>query len=154
MILQGKLKPTNCDIHNCKTSRLSFIAFFLSPSNIYPWHTHTPIYNPLVILTQHNLLSAAVLGNGVYFAVDASYSAKPTYSPLDLATGMRYMYLARVLVGDYTVGKEGLLVPPNKHNPTDPTDAFDTVVDQEPNPKIFVTFYDWQCYPEYLITFQ
>ena len=92
-------------------------------------------------------------GNGVYFAVHASYSARPTFSPLDLATGMRYMYLARVLVGDYTVGRKGLLVPPNKHNPNDPTDAFDTVVDQNPNPKIFVTFYDWQCYPEYLIAF-
>ena len=73
---------------------------------------------------------------------------------MDFATGMRYMYLARVLVGDYAMGKKGLLVPPSKQNPNDPTDAFDTVVDQNPNPKIFVTFYDWQCYPEYLIAFK
>ena len=106
-----------------------------------------------MILTQCNLLSAGAHGNGVYFAVDASYSARPTFSPLDLATGLRYMYLAKVLVGDYTVGTKGLLVPPNKHNPNDPIEAFDTVVDQIPNPKIFVTFYDWQCYPEYLIAF-
>ena len=84
-----------------------------------------------------------MLGNGVYFAADASYSAKPTYSPLDPTTGMKYMYLARVLVGDYAVGTKGLLVPPSKQNPNDPTDAFDTVVDKNPNPKIFVTFYDW-----------
>ena len=92
-------------------------------------------------------------GNGVYFAIHASYSAKPTYSPPD-PSGMRYMYLARVLAGDYTVGKQGLVVPPNKKNPNDPTETYDTVVDQIPNPTIFVTFYDWQCYPEYLITFQ
>ena len=99
------------------------------------------------------MLSAAVHGNGVYFAVDASYSARSTYSPPD-PSGKRYMYLARVLVGDYTVGRKGLIVPPNKQNPNDPTEAFDTVVDQNPNPAIFVTFYDWQCYPDYLITFQ
>ena len=154
MISQGKSPQTATFTPSCKKSRHSFIAFFLSPSKIFAWHTHTPTYNSIVILTQYNLLSAARHGNGVYFAVDASYSASPTYSPPDPTTGMRYMYLARVLVGDYTVGKEGLRVPPNKLNPNDPTDAFDTVVDQDPNPKIFVTFYDWQCYPDYLIAFQ
>ena len=49
---------------------------------------------------------------------------------------MRYMYVARVLYGDYTVAKQGLLVPPSKEDPNDLTDAFDTVVDQLPNPEI------------------
>ena len=62
------------------------------------------------------------------------------------------MYLARVLVGEYTVGRTGLLTPPPKDQ--DPTDTFDSVVDQIPDPGIFVAFYDWQCYPEYLITFK
>ena len=91
-------------------------------------------------------------GIGVYFALDAAYSARSTYSPPDVY-GYRYMYLTRVLVGEYTVGRQGLLTPPAK-NPNDPTDTFDSVVDQIPNPGIFVVFYDWQCYPEYLITFQ
>ena len=90
-------------------------------------------------------------GNGVYFARDASYSARSNYSPADF-TGQRYMYLTRVLVGEYAVGRQGLLTPPPK-NPNDPTVLFDSVVDQNPNPAIFVVFYDWQCYPEYLITF-
>ena len=64
------------------------------------------------------------------------------------------MYLTRVLVGEYTVGRQGLLTPPAKNPTVDPTDTFDSVVDQNPNPTIFVVFYDWQCYPEYLITFQ
>ena len=91
-------------------------------------------------------------GNGVYFALDASYSAISTYSPPD-AYGLRYMYLTKVLVGEYTVGRQGLLTPPAK-NPSDPTDTYDSMVDQTANPRIFVVFYDWQCYPEYLITFQ
>ena len=89
----------------------------------------------------------------MYFAVQASYSARSTFSPPN-SSGMKYMYLARVLTGEYTVGKSGIRVPPSKQNPNDPTEAFDTVVDQIPNPNIFVTFYDWQCYPEYLISFQ
>lgn len=63
------------------------------------------------------------------------------------------MYLARVLVGEYTVGQQGLLAPPPK-DINDPTVVYDTVVDQDPNPNVFVAFYDWQCYPDFLITFQ
>ena len=63
------------------------------------------------------------------------------------------MYLTRVLVGEYTVGKKGILTPPVK-DPSNLTDSYDTVVDDVSNPSIFVVFYDWQCYPEYLITFQ
>ena len=55
-------------------------------------------------------------------------------------------------MGEYTVGRLGLLTPPPKDQ--DPTDTFDSVVDQIPDPGIFVAFYDWQCYPEYLITFK
>jgi len=100
----------------------------------------------------YKYFSATVYGNGVYFALEASYSAGTTYSPPDMS-GCRYMYLTRVLVGEYTLGRRGLLTPPPK-NPVDPTDIYDSVVDQVPNPRIFVVFYDWQCYPEYLITFQ
>ena len=90
-------------------------------------------------------------GNGVYFARDASYSASTTYSPPD-ATGNRYMYLARVLAGEYTKGRQGMITPPPKGS--DATDAYDAVVDNPTNPTIFVVFYDNQCYPDYLITFK
>ena len=90
-------------------------------------------------------------GNGVYFARDASYSARTTYSPPD-ATGNRYMYLARVLVGEYTTGRQGMITPPPKGS--DATDVYDTVVDNPTDPTIFVVFYDNQCYPDYLITFK
>lgn len=58
-----------------------------------------------------------------------------------------------VLVGEYTDGRRGLITPPPK-SPDNVTDTYDTVVDKLSDPSIFVAFYDWQCYPEYLITFQ
>jgi hypothetical protein len=42
---------------------------------------------------------------GVYFAVDASYSIDDTYSRLD-SQGNKCMYLARVVVGDCCVGND------------------------------------------------
>ncbi|KAJ7345858.1 hypothetical protein JRQ81_001808 [Phrynocephalus forsythii] len=56
---------------------------------------------------------AAVYGKGTYFAVHAQYSAHDTYSAPD-ANGTKHMYLARVLVGEYTVGRQGLIVPTSK----------------------------------------
>ena len=91
-------------------------------------------------------------GKGVYFAETADYSARSQFSPPGF-TGLRHMYLARVLVGEYTVGKPDIIVPPPKTK-ADPRDTFDSVVDQIHNPGIFVVFHDSQCYPEYLITFQ
>ena len=90
-------------------------------------------------------------GNGVYFARDASYSTQNKYSPPD-ATGHRCMYLARVLAGEYTEGRQGMITPPPKGS--DATDVYDTVVDNRTDPTIFVVFYDNQCYPDYLITFK
>lgn len=97
-------------------------------------------------------LTAAYFGNGTYFAVNASYSAHDTYSQPD-ASGMKYMYLARVLVGEYCVGSKGLVVP-NQKNATDPTDLYDSVTDNLKKPTLFVIFNDIQAYPEYLITFK
>ncbi|KAM9438759.1 protein mono-ADP-ribosyltransferase PARP15-like isoform 2-T2 [Salvelinus alpinus] len=92
----------------------------------------------------------AAIGNGSYFAVDSSYSAN-VYSKAD-AQGIKCMYLARVLVGDYTRGQEGLIVPPAKPSGKD-DDLYDSVTDNTSNPTMFVIFSDVQAYPEYLITF-
>ncbi|XP_049670417.1 protein mono-ADP-ribosyltransferase PARP14-like isoform X2 [Accipiter gentilis] len=96
--------------------------------------------------------NAASIGNGTYFAVDASYSAQDAYSRPD-TNGRRYMYLARALTGQYCAGSKGLITPPPK-NPADPTDLYDSVVDNVNNPTMFVIFNDIQAYPEYLITFR
>ena len=114
-------------------------------------------------------------GRGVYFAKDASYSAQHVRyagsggrESFNLARrrgrgsgavhggsggGVRFMYLARVLVGQYCLGNPSMIVPPPK-DPSRPDVLHDSAVDQLQNPNIFVIFFDNQCYPEYLITFQ
>ncbi|XP_072197855.1 protein mono-ADP-ribosyltransferase PARP14-like isoform X2 [Excalfactoria chinensis] len=97
-------------------------------------------------------MNAATYGNGTYFAVDAAYSAQDTYSRPD-SNGRKYMYLARVLTGEFCAGSKGLATPPPKCS-ADPTDLYDSVVDDMASPKMFVIFNDIQAYPEYLITFR
>ncbi|KAI5099590.1 poly [ADP-ribose] polymerase 14 isoform X2, partial [Silurus meridionalis] len=92
-------------------------------------------------------MHGAMYGNGVYFAVDPNYSAQG-YSKPDI-NGHKRMYLARVLVGDSTTGKAGLLAPPAKNSTG--TEQYDSVTDRQQS--MFVIFHDIYAYPEYLITF-
>ncbi|XP_023202148.1 poly [ADP-ribose] polymerase 14-like [Xiphophorus maculatus] len=92
---------------------------------------------------------AAVFGKGVYFAVNAKYSATK-YSLAD-ESGLKRLYMARVITGRYTVGSSTMKAPPPRG--TDPTDCFDSLVNCQVQPVIFVIFHDDQAYPEYLITF-
>uniref|UniRef100_A0A7N6BPQ8 Poly [ADP-ribose] polymerase n=1 Tax=Anabas testudineus TaxID=64144 RepID=A0A7N6BPQ8_ANATE len=93
---------------------------------------------------------AAVYGKGVYFAVNADYSARH-FSPAD-ASGLRRLYVACVLTGRYTLGNANMKAPPPRG--TDPTDCFDSLVNNQQQPAMFVIFHDDQAYPEYLITFR
>ena len=61
------------------------------------------------------------------------------------------MYLARVLVGQYCVGNSSMIVPP-ANNKSRPEILYESVVDDQGNPSIFVVFCDNQSYPEYLTT--
>ncbi|NXO14020.1 PAR14 polymerase, partial [Oriolus oriolus] len=94
---------------------------------------------------------AANFGNGTYFAVNASYSAQNTYSKPD-GNGKKYMYLARVLVGEYSQGIKGAITPAPK-NASNSIDLFDSSTDNVSQPSMFIIFNDIQAYPEYLITF-
>lgn len=95
---------------------------------------------------------AAVYGNGTYFAVDPKYSAGSTYSKPD-TQGHKHMYLALVLVGEFTVGSQSMVVPPQR-NTGKSTDLYNSVVDNTSNPTMFIIFSDVQAYPEYHIVFQ
>ncbi|XP_067891260.1 protein mono-ADP-ribosyltransferase PARP14-like [Heterodontus francisci] len=96
--------------------------------------------------------NATACGNGTYFAVNANYSAQETYSRTD-SNGWKYMYRARVLTGLYCRGVGGMVTPPPK-NSANPTDLYDSVVDNVQAPSMFIIFNDIQAYPEYLITFK
>uniref|UniRef100_A0A672TM58 Poly [ADP-ribose] polymerase n=1 Tax=Strigops habroptila TaxID=2489341 RepID=A0A672TM58_STRHB len=96
-------------------------------------------------------MHAANFGNGTYFAVKASYSANAIFSTPDTG-GKKYMYLARVLVGEYSQGTKGSITPAAK-NASNATDLFDSSTDNVRQPSMFIIFNDIQAYPEYLITF-
>uniref|UniRef100_A0A8C7HV76 Poly [ADP-ribose] polymerase n=1 Tax=Oncorhynchus kisutch TaxID=8019 RepID=A0A8C7HV76_ONCKI len=95
--------------------------------------------------------NAAMYGNGTYFAVSARYSASNTYSRPD-PQGQKYIFLCRVLTGDFTTGRQGMIVPPAKN--TTSAQLYDSVTDNLSGPSMFVVFNDIQAYPEYLITFR
>ncbi|XP_029931673.1 protein mono-ADP-ribosyltransferase PARP15-like [Myripristis murdjan] len=96
--------------------------------------------------------NATVYGVGTYFAVNASYSADPTYSK-PATDGTQLMFVARVLTGLYALGESEMRVPPPR-DPQHPHDRFDSVVDNVQKPSMFVVFHDNQAYPDYLITFK
>ncbi|XP_041110316.1 protein mono-ADP-ribosyltransferase PARP12-like [Polyodon spathula] len=86
-------------------------------------------------------------GKGSYFARDASYSHSYTVS----TSGHRIMFVARVLVGEATAGKNGYLRPPSKDGKN--TTFYDSCVDNKYNPSIFIIFEKHQIYPEYVIEY-
>lgn len=106
----------------------------------------------MLLIPYFLLFSATVYGHGTYFAVNASYSAKPTYSE-PAADGSRLMFVARVLTGIYTVGQSHMKVPPPRSD-LQPHDLCDSVVDDVDKPTMYVVFHDNQAYPDYLITFK
>ena len=93
--------------------------------------------------------SATAYGEGVYFAVNSSYSAQGYASPD--ASGHMRMYRSLVLTGDYTTGDSYMRVLPN--NPSNRGFPFDSAVDDPGSPNMFVVFLDNMAYPEYLVTF-
>ncbi|KAJ8609833.1 hypothetical protein CTAYLR_008111 [Chrysophaeum taylorii] len=89
-------------------------------------------------------------GRGVYFAVDADYSCFPKYSPPD-KDGVQNVFVCRIIVGRYTKGVADSVVPPALEG--NPNQRYDTTVDNEFHPSIFVTYNDHQAYPAYLVRF-
>jgi poly [ADP-ribose] polymerase 10/14/15 len=95
--------------------------------------------------------NATVYGEGVYFAVGAApWSIRDIYSPPD-EHGNKYMYLARVAVGEFCKGEEYTRVPPPQPGTNDLL-RYDTTVDNMGQPEMYVAYHDAQAYPEYLIT--
>ncbi len=60
------------------------------------------------------------------------------------------MFVALVLVGEYTRGRSSYVRPPPKGNSKT---LYDSCVDCESNPSIYVVFEKLQIYPEYLIEY-
>lgn len=122
----------------------------------------TKHYNLILLIYFYPLPPA-----GSYFARDAKYSSKFCHTTGKHSTTLqrhglappifaseppyKTMFLARVLVGEYTVGHPMYCRPPSKDASF--TNFYDSCVDDMANPKIYVIFDSNQIYPEYLIEF-
>ena len=95
--------------------------------------------------------SGAIWGKGTYFARDAKYRHAYTESKNDVLTNQiqRKMLPNRVIVGDWVKGAQGITKFPDceKHR------QYNSLVNDEKDPSIFVIQHSNQAYPAYLITY-
>lgn len=96
--------------------------------------------------------NATVYGQGVYFAVNSALSVQDQYSPPN-ADGYKFIFVSKVLTGDYTKGCHSIKTAPLKETGDIPL-RYDSVTDNITKPSMFVIFNDTQAFPEYLITCQ
>ncbi|NXR23197.1 PAR12 polymerase, partial [Cinclus mexicanus] len=87
-------------------------------------------------------------GKGIYFARDACYS----HAYCQATPQGHLMFVARVLVGDYVKGNADYVRPPKKS--ADKLWFYDSCVDDELNPSVFVVFEKHQIYPEYIVEYK
>ncbi|KAK3597792.1 hypothetical protein CHS0354_006160 [Potamilus streckersoni] len=94
-------------------------------------------------------------GHGVYFATNASYSARGWLAAGNQAPPpgtKQYIFYVSVCVGEYVQGNKDMRVLPAKDK-SKPTDTYDSAVNNVNNVEEIVIFNDTQAYPDYLITF-
>ncbi|XP_067364027.1 protein mono-ADP-ribosyltransferase PARP10 isoform X1 [Channa argus] len=96
--------------------------------------------------------NATVYGQGVYFAVNSALSVQDQYSPPN-ADGHKFVFVSKVLTGDFTKGCHSMKTAPLKETGDIPL-RYDSVTDDITKPSMFVIFNDTQAFPEYLITCQ
>ena len=91
-------------------------------------------------------VSATWYGEGTYLAVNAHYShsyARPNDA------GIRNMYYCRCLTGDYIESNEHTRMAPQKEGWV----AYDTTVNRQVDPVMFIVYDADQVYPQYLIKY-
>lgn len=96
--------------------------------------------------------AATAYGEGVYFAINSAMSLQDQYSPPN-ADGHKFVFVSKVLTGDYTTGCRTMKTAPRRESDDIPL-RYDSVTDNITRPSMFVIFNDTQAYPEYLITCQ
>eukprot|EP01084_Bolivina_argentea_P283693 485959_1 len=93
--------------------------------------------------------NTAVFGQGSYFAKNAKYSVN--YAA-PMSNGIRKMFMCKVICGKSTKGCKsyGLKSWPKKKNGL----MYDSLVNDEKNPTIFVIHENYRCYPLFVIYFK
>ncbi|XP_063432104.1 protein mono-ADP-ribosyltransferase PARP14-like [Mytilus trossulus] len=119
------------------------------------WHGTGSDAVPSIIMYGYNRSycgkNGTWFGYGVYFANDASYSARNWVSPGGITTSVSQIFLSKVLTGKYCKGDPNMRVLPQRGDGT--MLNFDSGVNDVNNPLEYVIFNDTQAYPEYCISF-
>ena len=96
-------------------------------------------------------VSRAAYGKGTYFARNADYSCNFKFSKPD-ESGFQHLLFCNVICGEWVNGDHTMKVPPIKNGSE--YLPYETTVDHEHNPTIFVSYQDDQALPLYLISFK
>ncbi|XP_052800382.1 protein mono-ADP-ribosyltransferase PARP14-like isoform X2 [Mya arenaria] len=119
------------------------------------WHGTDPATVDLVIKFGYDRSfcgkNATAYGNGAYFAIQSSYSNG--FAVID-GTGVRRMFLNKVLTGIYTNGVNGMNYLPERTKLNGIPLLYDSAANNTGNPSMFIIFHDSQAYPEYLIEYK
>uniref|UniRef100_H3AK28 Poly [ADP-ribose] polymerase n=1 Tax=Latimeria chalumnae TaxID=7897 RepID=H3AK28_LATCH len=94
---------------------------------------------------------ATLYGQGSYFARRSVYSHRYAQKSPD---GAHYVFLSKVLVGKFTLGKPNMRRPPALCPENPSSDLYDSCVDSMTDPQIFVVFDNDQCYPYFIIKYK
>ena len=89
--------------------------------------------------TIYRFIVGTAFGFGVYFSSNAAYSHRFTRPN---SNNERHMFVARVLIGNTTLGNASMKTRPL---------GYDSTTDGS---HIYVTYHDAQAYAEYLITYK
>ncbi|XP_021378675.1 poly [ADP-ribose] polymerase 14-like isoform X2 [Mizuhopecten yessoensis] len=95
--------------------------------------------------------NATAYGNGVYFAVDASYSMG--YCQHD-NSGLKHMFYTQVLTGESCPGHSGMKYLPDRKGAGSTALPYDSATNNVSAPSMYIIFHDSQAYPSYLISFR
>lgn len=125
------------------TFEIYIFGIYFTVIIVYGWSEFLINWKPF-------FFTATVYGQGVYFAVNSALSVLDTYSPPN-ADGHKFIFMAKVLTGDFTEGKHEMKTAPLKENTSVPI-RYHSVTDKVRSPTLFVIFNDTQAFPEYLIT--
>ncbi|XP_076471640.1 uncharacterized protein LOC143301318 [Babylonia areolata] len=119
-------------------------------------HLHAPPSVGFGPLQQQQQPSTVSLTSSVSLPMPPPHGSQlqsPDPRAIAAPPGLRFMFVSRVLVGQSVQGHSSYRRPPAL-NPWHPTGAtFDSCVDSEQNPNIFVVFDSNQAYPEYLVEY-
>lgn len=88
-------------------------------------------------------------GKGSYFAKTSNFASRYSQG----GSSDKVLFIARVLVGDYTKGEPEYKRPPAKDAKNPASDLYDSCVNKMSDPEMFIIFDNSQVYPEYIVRY-